>query len=347
MHRLLGRLLVLLGVTVVFPVISLAQDGVVLSITGVWARATVAAPVAEATPEMGAEATMEAGSMMGGSMDAVSAAYMTIENGSDQALKLVSATTAAAGLVEIHEVTMENDVMKMRPVEGGLEIPAGGSVELKPGGYHVMLMELKQDFVPSEAISLTLKFEVLDADGAASGEMHEVMVGAPILAEAPAANGDLVIANAWARPTVAESAGEMGGQMGNMAATPEVTSEAGGMGMMGGSMDAVSAVYMTILNRGEQADRLVSAATAAAASVEIHEVTMENDVMRMRPVEGGIEISAGGSVELKPGGYHVMLMELRQDFVPGAAIELTLTFESGAEVTIGVPIYDPMMSMGD
>ncbi|MBC6934312.1 MAG: copper chaperone PCu(A)C, partial [Chloroflexi bacterium] len=73
-----------------------------------------------------------------------------------------------------------------------------------------------------------------------------------------------------------------------------------------------------------------------------------NDVMKMRPVEGGIEIPAGGSVELKPGGYHVMLMQLPRDLLPGQAIMLTLVFESGVELPVAVPVYDKMgsMSMG-
>jgi hypothetical protein len=240
----------------------------------------------------------------------------------------VAAATDAAGLVEIHEVQMENDVMKMRPVEGGIEIPAGGSVELKPGGYHIMLMELKRELLVGEAISLTLTFEMVNG-----GEPQSVVLGAPILSEPPAM-GDLVIVNAWARPTAVA-----------MDMSAESTPEAGMSGM---AMDSVSAAYMFILNRGAEAVRLVAAATDAAGLVEIHEVLMENDVMKMRPVEGGIEIPAGGSVELKPGGYHVMLMELPRDLLPGQAIMLTLVFESGVELPVAVPVYDKMgsMSMG-
>ncbi|MBI5671477.1 MAG: copper chaperone PCu(A)C [Chloroflexi bacterium] len=315
------------------------QMETVVYISSAWVRATVAAPVAEATAETGgmamhSEATPEIGGM---SMGGVSAAYMTIENPGTSALRLVGAATTAANIVEIHEVTMENDVMRMRPLENGLEIPAGGSVELKLGGYHVMLMDLTREFVPGEAISLTLTFEALNAEGTPGGTVQEVVIGAPIREEAPAPNS-LIFVNAWARPTVAATMGEATAEpmhTGGMETTAEAP-------MGGMSADSVSAAYMQIMNRGETADRLVSATTSAANLVEIHEVVMENDVMKMRPLENGLEIAAGGSVELKPGGYHIMLMELTREFVPGEAITLTLKFESGAEIEIGVPIEDRM-----
>lgn len=313
------------------------QDEVELYITGIWVRSTVAAPVAEATPDMSgigmeAEATAESG--MGG-MDSVSAAYMMIENPGSSAVRLISGSTLSAGMVEIHEVTMENDVMRMRPLENGLDIPAGGRVELKPGGYHVMMMNLTRDFVPGQAISLTLTFETLNADGTTGDTTFDVTVGAPIREDAPVPN-DFVFINAWARPTVmvmAESKPEM-------SATAEATAERGMGGMS--SMDSVSAAYMQILNGG-RADQLVTAHSDAAKLVEIHEVTMANDVMRMRPLEGGLELPVGERVILQPGGYHIMLMQLTRDFVPGEAIALTLIFESGAEVQLGVPIYDGTM----
>ncbi len=78
--------------------------------------------------------------------------------------KLVSASSPVAGVTEVHEMKMEGDVMKMRAVQGGLDLPAGKSVELKPGGYHVMLMDLKTALVKDSTIPLTLVFK--DAKGA-------------------------------------------------------------------------------------------------------------------------------------------------------------------------------------
>lgn len=76
--------------------------------------------------------------------------------------KLVSASSPAAGLVEIHEMSMEGSTMRMRALPAGLELPAGKTVSLKPGGYHVMLMDLKQQLKPGDTVSVTLVIEAAD-----------------------------------------------------------------------------------------------------------------------------------------------------------------------------------------
>ncbi|MFN9726364.1 copper chaperone PCu(A)C [Acidovorax sp.] len=81
------------------------------------------------------------------------------------ATRLVRAESPAAGVTEVHEMKMEGDVMKMRAVPA-LELPAGKTVELKPGGYHVMLMDLKAPLAKDTAVPLTLVFQ--DAKGAES-----------------------------------------------------------------------------------------------------------------------------------------------------------------------------------
>ncbi len=87
--------------------------------------------------------------------------YMTIKNSGNEADKLVSAMSPACGMVELHESYMMDDgTMGMRPVEGGaIEIPAGGSAELKVGGLHVMCMEKAADFKVGDKYTLTLTFE--------------------------------------------------------------------------------------------------------------------------------------------------------------------------------------------
>lgn len=90
---------------------------------------------------------------------AVSAAYMVISNTGGSMDRLIGGSTEAASVVEIHTVEMENDVMRMRPLADGLEIPAGERVTLQPGGYHVMLMDLQQDLIAGEMLTLTLSFE--------------------------------------------------------------------------------------------------------------------------------------------------------------------------------------------
>jgi periplasmic copper chaperone A len=77
---------------------------------------------------------------------------------SDKNARLVAASSPVAGVVEIHEMAMENDVMKMRQIPG-LDLAAGRTTELKPGGYHVMLMELKQQMKGGETVPITLVFE--------------------------------------------------------------------------------------------------------------------------------------------------------------------------------------------
>lgn len=86
-------------------------------------------------------------------------AFMHLKSDSDA--RLVSAASPVAGVVEIHEMVMENDVMKMSPIPG-LELPAGQDVELKPGGYHVMLMDLKQQVKVGDEVPLTLTIENKD-----------------------------------------------------------------------------------------------------------------------------------------------------------------------------------------
>ena len=92
--------------------------------------------------------------------------------------------------------------------------------------------------------------------------------------------------------------------------------------------------YLKIVNKGTTADRLVSAKSAASAKVEIHEMKMEGSVMRMRELEKGLEIPAGGTVMLQPGGYHVMFMQLKEPFKEGAKIPVTLVFEKAGSVDV-------------
>jgi len=75
--------------------------------------------------------------------------------------RLLGASSPVAGVVEIHEMTMEGNVMKMRPVPV-LELPAGRLVEMKPGGYHVMMMELKRPLAVGEKVRIDLRLETPD-----------------------------------------------------------------------------------------------------------------------------------------------------------------------------------------
>jgi copper(I)-binding protein len=95
------------------------------------------------------------GAMSGG-------AYLTIENQGAAAATLLSATSPIAGAVELHQMSMDGGVMSMRAVRA-IEVPPGSKLELKPGGYHLMLLDLKQPLKPGEKFPLKLTFESLGA----------------------------------------------------------------------------------------------------------------------------------------------------------------------------------------
>lgn len=92
--------------------------------------------------------------------------------------------------------------------------------------------------------------------------------------------------------------------------------------------------FLTIVNEGGEADRLVSAASPVAKMVQLHEMKMEGDVMKMAELENGIEIPAGETVTLAPGGLHIMFMGLKQAFEEGSTIPVTLTFEKAGTIEI-------------
>ena len=118
--------------------------------------------------------------------------------------------------------------------------------------------------------------------------------------------GDLVITQAWSR------------------ATPNGAKIAGG--------------YLTIENKGAAADRLVGGSGDIAGKVEIHEMAMNSGVMTMRPLDKGLAIEPGKTVKLAPGGYHLMLMDLKGPFKQGDKVPVTLEFEKAGKVTLSFDV---------
>jgi hypothetical protein len=90
--------------------------------------------------------------------------------------------------------------------------------------------------------------------------------------------------------------------------------------------------YLTIENTGAEGDRLIGIASSAAGRAEIHEMTTKDGTMIMRPAPGGIEIPAGGTVALAPGGFHIMFMDLNEPFVEGGKVPVTLIFEKAGSI---------------
>jgi copper(I)-binding protein len=99
-----------------------------------------------------------------------------------------------------------------------------------------------------------------------------------------------------------------------------------------------AAVYMDIRNSGSEPDRLLGAKTNLTATVEVHGTTEENGVMKMRRAENGVEVPASGSVKFQPGGFHIMLVGVKEPLKEGSRHPLTLMFQKAGEVTVDIAV---------
>src|SRR6202012_3388054 len=118
--------------------------------------------------------------------------------------------------------------------------------------------------------------------------------------------GDLVISQAWSR------------------ATPNGAKIGSG--------------YLTIENKGGVADRLVSVSADVAGKTEVHEMAMKDGVMTMRPLDNGLTIDPGKTVKLAPGGYHLMMFDLKSPLKQGDTLPLTLKFEKAGKVQLSLDV---------
>jgi copper(I)-binding protein len=141
----------------------------------------------------------------------------------------------------------------------------------------------------------------------------------------------LLIVLAFGLPDSARSAGNHAVKFGDL----EITA-AWARAMLPGQ--PAGGGYFSVTNTGAEADRLVAASSPTSGKVEIHEMKVENDVMTMRPVEGGLEIAPGATVELKPGGFHLMFMQVAEPFQEGATVPVTLEFEKAGMVDLDFPV---------
>ena len=125
------------------------------------------------------------------------------------------------------------------------------------------------------------------------------------------------------------------------ATTPTIAIE-NGWGRPSPSMPTAGGIFMVIKNNGEAPDNLISGSSPACGSIELHETVMKSDgTMGMNLLDHPIEIPAGGEVELKSGGLHVMcIMRNDEQFKPGTTIDLTLVFEKSGEITIPVEVRE-------
>jgi copper(I)-binding protein len=146
---------------------------------------------------------------------------------------------------------------------------------------------------------------VLGRRAIACAALLAFFLAAPARAEEVKA-GDLVITQAWSR------------------ATP------GGAKIGGG--------YLTIENKGTVADRLIGGSADVADKVQVHEMAMNNGVMTMRPLDQGLTIEPGKTVKLAPGGYHLMLMDLKSPLKQGDKLPVTLEFEKAGKVKLSFDV---------
>ena len=118
--------------------------------------------------------------------------------------------------------------------------------------------------------------------------------------------------------------------------TPNIDTESEGSDHEGGSHaghdrlrrhGSNGVVYLSLINRGGRPDRLIRVQSEVCEAAELHRTKMEGDIMRMMPVEGGLEIPAKGRAKLEPGGYHIMLVNLKAPLKVGARFNLVLEFE--------------------
>ena len=98
------------------------------------------------------------------------------------------------------------------------------------------------------------------------------------------------------------------------------------------------AVYLTIKNDGKEGDKVLSAESPAAAKAELHETRDENGVMKMRAVKDGAEVKPGSSLEFKPGGYHIMLFDLKKPLEEGAMVPLTITLAKAGAINVDIKV---------
>ena len=141
---------------------------------------------------------------------------------------------------------------------------------------------------------------------------HLILSTAALLAACGQAQPDVRAGDAWARETVA-------GQ-------------------------SAAAAYVTIVNGGEGGDRLIGVEAAPPAEAALHQTTSSNGVSRMRPLPEGLEIPAGETVELRPGGSHIMVTGLTAPLQRGDTLALTLRFERSGATPVEVHIRDPASS---
>jgi periplasmic copper chaperone A len=143
---------------------------------------------------------------------------------------------------------------------------------------------------------------------------RSLLAAALLAASTAQAQNAVKVDKVWARPTVA---GQSGG---------------------GG--------FLTITG-GAAADKLISASAGVSKAVELHKMEMDGNVMRMRPIDGGIDVPAGATVMLQPGGLHIMFIGLNKTLKAGDSFPMTLKFEKAGDVKVDVKVMTQRADAGE
>ncbi len=247
---------------------------------------------------------------------------------------LLSISSDVANVIELHEVAIDdNDVMQMRPLDGGIPIPAGGFAELRPGGYHIMMIGLTRDLLPDEEVTLTLEFE----------NAEPITLTYPVLVDTPTSE-QILVATTGNLENCAEVA--------LVGATARPVNE--------GEND--TSIYGLLVNLSDEDVALTAASTEVADDVphfgdstpDMDMDDMEDDMsddssmddMDMTNIDE-IVIPANGFTMLSADGPHIGVTGLNTDLAAGDSFDLTLTFSDGTEQVVSATVVMPAMSEMD
>ncbi|MGO4389626.1 DUF1775 domain-containing protein [Microvirga sp. 2YAF29] len=205
--------------------------------------------------------------------------------------------------------------------EGVTDIVWSGSLE--DGHYDEFVFQVR--FTDAYQPSATVYFPVVQECAKGVNEWVQVPADGqdPHSLESPAPGVRIVAAESTAQQAATPSQQKVGALTIDQ---PWSRATPGGAKVGGG--------YLRITNTGSTPDRLTGGSFTGASRVEVHEMSLENDVMRMKQVQGGLEIKPGATVEFKPGGYHLMFMDLKEPLKEGQTIKGTLVFEKAGAVNV-------------
>lgn len=251
---------------------------------------------------------------------ASAAGYLAVINRGTEADALLAVRSAFPAATLHTSETDAKGVVRMVEVER-FDVAPGDTLTLSPGGAHIMFEGVEDPLEAGESFPATLVFE---RSGELEVEFHVeplsfVSAGAravdhDAMAHGEAAPdalvvGDLTLSAPFSRATLPNA--------------------------------PVAAGFLSISNGGTEDDRLLSASSAVAGETQIHEMAVVDEVMRMRPLPEGLPIPAGATVELAPGGFHLMFMDLQEPLVEGETVEVTLTFERAGRVVVPLAVGAP------